>query len=77
MSFLSETFYFFFFQYCVYGPSKYNSDEIEYEQMLVEKNVSQIINRNIFHYHPDSMDIQIKELYNRTSLESIGFVLVM
>ncbi|VVC29213.1 Acyl transferase/acyl hydrolase/lysophospholipase,Ketoacyl-synthetase, C- [Cinara cedri] len=63
--------------YCIHVPGVYNSDEIDFEEMLVEKKVIQIINRNILHYHPDSMDTPIKELYIRSSRETIGYVIVL
>lgn len=42
--------------------------------MLSEKNLSRFINNNILHYHPDATEIPITDLYKRSELNTIGYV---
>jgi len=43
--------------------------------MVSEKKLSQYINNNILHYHPDANEISITELYERAEMNTVGFVL--
>lgn len=43
--------------------------------MISGKKLSQYINNNILHYHPDANEIPITELYKRAEMNSVGFVL--
>jgi hypothetical protein len=42
--------------------------------MLSEKKLSQFVNNNILHYHPDANEISIIDLYKRSELNTVGFV---
>jgi len=43
--------------------------------MLTEKKLSQFINNNILHYHPDANEIPITELYKRAELNNVNYVI--
>lgn len=63
----------FNFQYCVSLPEKYIIDAKDYEQMLSKKKVIRVINNNIMHHHPDSIDVSIKDLYARFERDSTDY----
>lgn len=62
-------------EFCVRDPEVILFDEKDYEKMLSEKKLSQFINNNILHYHPDTNEIPITELYKRAELNAIGLCL--
>lgn len=61
------------FQYCVSIPEKYIIDAKDYEQMLSKKKVIRIINNNIIHHHPDSIDVSVKDVYAQFERDSSDF----
>lgn len=65
----------FIFQYCVHLPEIISFDEKDYEKMLSEKKLSQFINNNILHYHPDANEIPITELYERSEMDTVGYII--
>lgn len=67
-------FYYYYFQYCVHLPRINTLDETNYDKMLSEKKVAEIINTNILHYHPDANNILIDDLYIRNDVDTIGFI---
>uniref|UniRef100_A0A2S2P8N0 Fatty acid synthase n=1 Tax=Schizaphis graminum TaxID=13262 RepID=A0A2S2P8N0_SCHGA len=60
--------------YCVRIPEIISINEKDYDNMLSERTLSRFVNNNILHYHPDANEISITELYKRSELNTVGFV---